>query len=163
MKNNWFLLAIALLAGHVLAVYDIIQFDADKANENLSSAEFLICFMSDASDRSQLLSPVFQKAIKALEERDDREKDTIRSVRFVHFPMQVEKNKQFMGFLGAENTPANFPDFLVMTKASHRFAKFKLNIEMTNQSVTRRDEARLMSWMEETTGGKFNFLSCDDI
>jgi len=43
--------------------------------------------MSDGSDRASLLSPVFENAIKALEVRDKREKDTVRNVKFVHIPV----------------------------------------------------------------------------
>jgi len=50
-----------------------------------------------------------------------------------------------------------------MVKGSHKFAKFKLNIEMTSQSASRRDEARLMSWMNDSTGGNYHFISCEDI
>lgn len=77
--------------------------------------------------------------------------------------MNVDENAKFMGVLGKENRPDNFPDFMMMAKGSHRFAKFKLNAEMTAQTAVRRDEARLMSWMDEETGGHFRYISCEDI
>jgi len=97
---------------------------------------------------------ILEAAVQKLSDRDNKEKDELRNLSFIHWDLTNEASSEFLGFLGEfANNPKLFPDFVYMTMATKFF--FTMTVEDSADQVLER--------IDKATMGRFTEVKCDEL